>query len=76
MKITRIESQIVQEGEFYGDLLRLRIILSNLVSNAIKYQNPEADSHRVKITVVAGEHNVMNALADIFGRYAPGGASG
>lgn len=44
--------EIVQQGEFFSDMIRLHIVLGNLVSNAIRYANlyqekPELD---IKIT--------------------------
>jgi two-component system, sensor histidine kinase and response regulator len=58
------ESQVEQSGEFFGDQLRLRIILNNLVSNAIKYQNTEANRHQVKILIKADPDSARISVTD------------
>ena len=60
----QFESDVEQAGEFLGDQLRLRIILNNLVSNAIKYRNPEIDRHIVKISIVADDDSARIAVTD------------
>ena len=35
-----LESEISQESDFIGDMFRMEIILKNLISNAIKYYDP------------------------------------
>lgn len=40
-----------EKASFYGDLFRLKILFNNIVSNAIKYQNPYADDHYLRVTV-------------------------
>lgn len=60
----QFDSVVEQEGEFRGDFLRLRIILNNLVSNAIKYQNPEAEQHTVKIGIYATTDSARIAVTD------------
>jgi signal transduction histidine kinase len=39
------------EVNFYGDLFRLQILFNNIISNAIKYQNPYAAQHYLRILV-------------------------
>ncbi|MBT34601.1 MAG: hypothetical protein CMO01_33480 [Thalassobius sp.] len=48
------------EENFYNDALRLQVIFRNLISNAIKYQNPYEDHSyaKVKISVNAQELNL------------------
>ncbi len=46
-----IEMEINDGFSFYGDEIRLKIILSNLIANAIKYQQPEKKNKRVSIKV-------------------------
>ena len=58
------ESEIEQATEFYGDLFRLKVILSNLISNAIKYQNPIEKNHLVKIQVLVNENMVRIVISD------------
>ncbi len=40
----RVDRQLPGPDVFWGDGLRLQILLKNLLSNAIKYRNPERDS--------------------------------
>jgi len=58
------ESHIQQEGTFRSDEGRIRIILNNLVSNAIKYQRAEEPDKKVKITVTAKDGAAEIQVAD------------
>ena len=49
-RITRIISTI-GSGKFYTDPVRLKIILSNLISNAIKYYNPIIKSPFIEVKI-------------------------
>ncbi|MES2513544.1 MAG: hybrid sensor histidine kinase/response regulator [Bacteroidota bacterium] len=40
-----------QHNEFTGDVFRLGVIFENLISNAIKYQNPAIDKQEIKIDI-------------------------
>lgn len=52
----RVERQLPGPDVFWGDGLRLQILLKNLLSNAIKYRNPERDSFlTVRATVTPAE---------------------
>lgn len=42
---------IQQDISFKSDLLRLKIILNNLISNALKFQNPYNENQHIKIEV-------------------------
>lgn len=46
-----LELIVDQEGTFVSDPGRLNVILSNLISNAIRYHNPEALDPSVRVTV-------------------------
>ncbi len=50
-----IHIAITQDFPFISDVKRLRIILRNLISNAIKYQNPAETQPFVKIRARAGQ---------------------
>jgi len=50
-EIVEFDVETNQEGEFVGDFFRIRIIINNLISNAIKYSNPQNKDHRVSIKV-------------------------
>jgi signal transduction histidine kinase len=45
------------------DILRLKIIFSNIISNAYKYYNPETASY-LKITIAASRTNVILTFRD------------
>ena len=49
--LVSFETVIEQNTNFFGDSFRLRVILNNLISNAIKYQNPKNQNHVVKVNV-------------------------
>ncbi len=42
---------IEQEAQFLSDTVRVRTILSNLLSNAFKYFNPEVEKHCIEIQI-------------------------
>jgi two-component system sensor histidine kinase/response regulator len=59
-----IESEIQQTGIFRNDLFRLEIILKNLISNAIKYQNPNNRNQRVKIEINSTSKEACIIISD------------
>ncbi len=52
-----VEKDIIKKTELYTDTVRLRIILNNLFSNAIKYRKPNQPHHHIRISFLV-EHNV------------------
>ena len=53
----RIITKISQPVDLVSDLTRIRIVLNNLVSNAIKYRNPNSDQSYILISArVTAEH--------------------
>lgn len=58
------EVDVEQEGTFIGDLFRIRVILNNLISNAIKYQRPDVVQHDVNIKVRCSEKAVQITITD------------
>ena len=58
------ELSVKQEHLFFGDLPRLKIIFENLISNAIKYQNPLAKHHFIKIQALINEHQAHITVSD------------
>jgi two-component system sensor histidine kinase/response regulator len=59
------EPEVEQRGEFTGDLFRLEVILKNLVSNAIKYQNPaNEEPHSIQLKINANEKEACLVVTD------------
>jgi len=59
------EMEVEQSGEFVGDLFRIDVILKNLISNAIKYQNPDnKEAHRILLKIDANEKEVCLLVSD------------
>lgn len=58
------EVNIQQNGTFISDDFRLGVILNNLVSNAIKYQNSAATEHLVAIDVIADNSKAVISVRD------------
>lgn len=46
-----IDTEIDQKNKFKGDVFRIRIILSQLISNAIKFKKEDQDKARIKIKI-------------------------
>ena len=59
-----IHTEVNQQQDFFCDSLRLKIILSNLVSNAIKYQNSSAANRFVKITINVANDTALISVSD------------
>lgn len=60
----KIDVDIKQESNFMGDEFRLRIILSHLLSNAIKFKKPEQPEARIEIKVDCGLDEVKINVRD------------
>ena len=58
------ETHIEQTDVFIGDAFRLHIIIGNLISNAIKYQNPEVEIQKVSVFVKADAQNATITISD------------
>lgn len=52
------------EAPFYSDYFRLSVILNNLVSNAIRYANLEAEKPYVKVLIHANEEKAVIEVSD------------
>jgi two-component system sensor histidine kinase/response regulator len=53
-----------QNSVFTGDLFRLGIVFENLISNAIKYQNPKADKQEISVNVQVTDANAKITVSD------------
>ena len=62
----RIQKDIFIEGEgrFYSDQYRLSVILNNLISNAIKYSDPQKETSFINITIKLAPENVCLIFKD------------
>lgn len=59
-----IQKEIHQPVAFLGDEYRISIILSNLISNAVKYQKPSEPSPFIKIEVEVTEKKAVIKVSD------------
>lgn len=55
---------VLASGPFVTDTFRLRIILGNLISNAIKFRRKNFDQHEVKIEVIADSNEAKIIIKD------------
>lgn len=62
-KIT-LSVDVTGDSEFYGDELRLSIILKNFISNAIKYLNPYQPQPFVKVSIAIRANDAGIIIAD------------
>lgn len=61
----KVELEIEDNGvKFYSDALRLQVVLSNIISNAIKYYNPHQELSFLKILVNIDEEKAQFAFID------------
>jgi len=59
-----ISMEVNQPSPFWGDSLRIRIVLNNLLSNALKYYDDEKEWSVLKIKVTSDEHHVIIKFID------------
>jgi len=59
-----VKSEIKQAHAFKSDLFRIEIVLKNLISNAIKYQNPINKNPKVNIKITSTEREVSIIISD------------
>ncbi|RAJ04253.1 signal transduction histidine kinase [Chitinophaga skermanii] len=53
-----------QPFDFKGDTFRISVILNNLISNAVKYQKPDAQSPKVNLGVKVEPHKATIRIED------------
>ncbi len=58
------EMEVQQNGDFIGDTFRLRVILSNIISNAIKYKKPGTVRHTVSIKITSSLEKATITISD------------
>lgn len=59
-----IRVQITENENFYSDKGRISMILNNLISNAIRYSNPDADHPFVDINITSSEKEAFIRIKD------------
>jgi PAS domain S-box-containing protein len=59
-----IRIKLDTEIDFYSDVTRISIIMQNLISNCIKYQNTRIEDSYVEIDIVSGTEKVMIRVKD------------
>jgi signal transduction histidine kinase len=62
-RILRLVS-VTGQGVFYSDAKRLKVITSNLISNAIKYHNPYAENPIIEVKVDYNEKTAVMQVID------------
>lgn len=62
----RIHKDVFVEGEsqFFSDNYRLSLILNNLISNAIKYSDPQKETSFIQITIKLRPDKVLLTFKD------------
>ena len=55
---------VQQEGKFFGDKTRINIILSNLISNSIRYMDISKTESRIDITISSNKQHADIIVAD------------
>lgn len=60
----KMELLVDQKSDFTGDGIRLQVILNNLVSNAVKYQNSEAEKRFVKLRIISDSESATIQVSD------------
>lgn len=60
----RFEVSVSQSGTFVSDATRIKMILMNLISNAIKFQKSDGNPGRIFITITSDEAQARIVLKD------------
>jgi len=58
------KTKVLQPAAFKSDLTRVRIILNNLISNAIKYRSYDKDNHYIYIEAIVNEDELILKVED------------
>lgn len=59
-----IQVNIDQTTSFYSDIFKLRTIFNNLLTNAVKFQDPKKTSHSITLTVAVSNEMCSIEIAD------------
>jgi signal transduction histidine kinase len=63
-KQVKINLDITERAKFHSDKSRLNVVLNNLISNSIRYQNPKADEPFVNILVDTSDTEANIVIRD------------
>jgi len=58
------DTNVVQSSDFMGDYFRIRLVLNNLISNAIKYKNTTNSEHVINIQISSNNKEANFKVAD------------
>lgn len=58
------ETNIDDSGDFVGDYFRIRLVLNNLISNAIKYRDPGKSNHVINIQISTNQNEANFKVID------------
>lgn len=59
-----LQSEIQQKGEFFSDPVRLAIVLNNIISNAIKYQDLKKERGLLRVDIRSNEDHAVLRFED------------
>lgn len=60
----RLQKSVSQNAQFVGDHFRIRIVLSHLIANAIKFKKPDQDTALVDLKFTIEEEQVFITVKD------------
>ncbi len=60
----RLNSKVDQKASFYGDYFRLRVVLSHLVANAIKFKKPDQEMAVIELSFSIDEEKASITVQD------------
>ncbi|MGE0566818.1 MAG: ATP-binding protein [Bacteroidia bacterium] len=63
-KKINFNTEVIEDDQFFGDPVRLEIIFENLISNAIKYQNPSIKNQEIFVKIRVDHNKCTIAVTD------------
>lgn len=61
---TEFDVKDISESEFAGDAFRLKVVLNNIIGNAIKYKHPDREKHKVSVKIETKPEIVKITVGD------------
>ncbi len=62
--VFKLNSKLEQNSPFFGDFFRLRIVLSHLIANAIKFKKPDQEQAVIDLSFTIDEEKAMIEVRD------------